>query len=185
MRRARRETHIREVQLGTPNRENWPNYGRGRRARSARLCDGIVVAPMPSFDDLKALVQTFNEEWSKLHSEPCSRVGAWRGIVIGKDPKDAQEKALEDEYLRFESTHRYRVGRMEEATTVRLPMNLEEVPAFTILGNYEQCAEQLAWCRDQAGLTPVTLNIHNTLRSLSERLDWIEAFGEEVIRKLA
>ena len=173
----------------TPLQKPYPpiwmsSQSHGASARAARLCDGIVVAPMPTFDDLKALVQTFNEEWSKHHSEPCSRIGAWRGIVIGKDPKDALEKAREDEYMRFETTHRYRVGRMEEASTVRLPMNLEELPSFTILGNYEQCAEQLAWCRDEAGLTRVTLNVHNTFRSLSERLEWIQAFGEEIIQKM-
>ena len=132
----------------------------------------------------KALVQTFNEEWSKHHSEPCSRVGAWRGIVVGKDSKDAQEKAREDEYMRFESSHRYKVGKMEETTTVRLPMNLEELPAFTILGNHEQCAEQLAWCQNEAGLSRVTLNIHNTFSGISEKLEWLQAFGEEVIPKL-
>ena len=173
----------------TPLQKPYPpiwmsSQSHGASARAARLCDGIVVAPMPTFDDLKALVQTFNEEWSKLRSEPCARIGAWRGIIIGKDSKDALEKAREDEYMRFESNHRYRVGRMEEASTVRLPMNLEEVPSFTILGNYKQCAEQLAWCRDEAGLTRVTLNIHNTFRSLSDRLEWIQAFGEEIIQKM-
>jgi alkanesulfonate monooxygenase SsuD/methylene tetrahydromethanopterin reductase-like flavin-dependent oxidoreductase (luciferase family) len=156
----------------------------GAAVRAARLCDGLVVAPMPSFDDMKALVGTFNEEWSKNHGEPCGRVGAWRGIVIGKDPEDAHEKARADEYMRFESNHRYKVGRMEETTTVRLPMNLDELPAFTILGNHEQCAEQLAWCQDEAGLSRVTLNIHNTFSSISEKLEWLQAFGEEVIPKL-
>ena len=39
---------------------------------------------MPSFDDLKAPVQTFNKEWSKYHSELCTR-GKGVGAAVGRN----------------------------------------------------------------------------------------------------
>ena len=54
---------------------------------------------------------------------------------------------------------------------------------FAFCGTYQEMAEQLARFRDQAGLTHVTCSFYNLSDDPSARLEYVEGFGEEVIRK--
>ena len=54
---------------------------------------------------------------------------------------------------------------------------------FAFCGNYQQMAEQLAVVQEQAGLTHITCSFYNLPGSMSARLEYLQGFGEEVIRK--
>ena len=155
---------------------------RGAVARAGRMLDGVVIGPQVSHRDAGSLVETFREEWHKVHNDEPTRIGAWRAFVVGKDPRDAVNMAVAGG-LQFT---RYLEGRMREVTTVDLPLELTEENAvsWTFAGSYGDCLEGLRRCRDELGLTHVTCQFHNLPGDMSARLEWIEGFGEEVVRKL-
>lgn len=157
-------------------------HSHGAAARAGRLGEGIVVGPQVDHHDVKALVQTFRQEWQQGHQEPPTRLGAWRPILIGTDPRDAFERGLKSGLLTF---RRYHEGAMQEQGTVRLRLTLgEDAPEWAILGHYQDCRAGLARCRDEMGLTHVTCQFHNLPDDLSARLEYLQGFGEEVIQKL-
>ena len=155
----------------------------GAAARAGRLLDGIVVAPQVTFRDLRALLDTFREEWLKCHTEDPPLVGAWRTIIVGKDPKDAIEKAIASgrQYVK-----RYHEGTMQERTMVKIPMELRGADAadWAILGSYAECLEGLRRCRDELNLSHVTCQFYNLPEDLEARLEWLNGFGEEVVQNL-
>ncbi len=76
--------------------------------------------------------------------------------------------------------------RMQEQSAVGLRLMLgDDATEWAILGNYQECRESLARCRDAMGLTHVTCQFYNVPEELSARLEYLEGFGEEVIQKLA
>ncbi len=158
-------------------------HSHGAAARAARLGDGIVVGPQVAHSDVKALVQTFRREWHGAHTDPPTRVGAWRPILIGTDPKDALERGRKSGQLTF---RRYHEGAMQEQTTVDLRLTLgEDAAEWAILGSYRDCCAGLTRCREEMGLTHVTCQFHNLPDDLAARLDYLQGFGEEVIQKCA
>jgi len=81
---------------------------------------------------------------------------------------------------------RYHEGAMQESGTVPLRLTLgTDAVDWAIMGNYQDCCEGLARCRDAMGLTHVTCQFHNLPEALTARLDYLEGFGTEVIQKLA
>lgn len=175
------------IRMGlTPYQEPHPPiwmaaHSHGAAARAGRISDGIVVGPQVDHNDVKALVQTFRREWQAVHTEPPTRMGAWRPILIGADPKDALEQARKSGLLTF---RRYHEGAMQERSTVHLRLTLgADAPEWAILGNYRDCREGLTRCRDELGLTHVTCQFHNLPDELSARLEYLQGFGEEVIQK--
>ena len=81
---------------------------------------------------------------------------------------------------------RYHEGRMQERSTVALPLALEEETAadWAVLGSHQELLQGLIRCRDQHGLGYVTCQFYNLPEDFDARLDWLERFGQEVIRKL-
>ena len=155
----------------------------GAAARAGRILDGIVVAPQTTFKDLGELLETFRTEWSQNHAENPTRVGAWRVFLAGQDPKDAFKKAVEGGKLTF---GRYHEGRMQEQTTVELPLELKEetIADWAVPGNYQDCLQGMKRCKDDLKLTHVTAQIYNLPDNFEERLTWLDGFGSEVIAKL-
>ena len=75
---------------------------------------------------------------------------------------------------------------MQEPGTVPLRLTLgTDASEWAIVGNYQDCREGLARCRDEMGLTQVTCQFHNLPEALSARLEYLEGFGTEVIQKFA
>ena len=175
-----------QMGIGPVQKPHPPLWGAGHShgavARAGRMLDGVVIGPQALHRDVRALVETFREEWSKVRGEEPTRVGAWRTFVIGKDPRDAVEKAVAGN-VRFS---RYLEGRMRERTTVDIALELtqENAAGWTFAGSYADCLEGLRKCRDELGLTHVTCVFYNLPADTSERLEWIQGFGEEVARKL-
>ncbi len=157
-------------------------HSHGAATRAGRLGDGLIVGPQIDHQSAGALVETFSQEWHRHHSEVPTRVGAWRGILVGSNPRDALERGEQSGLLTF---RRYHEGGMEEQSTVGLRLTLEgDAAEWAILGNYADCCEGLARCRDAMGLTHVTCQFYNLPEDLSARLEYLEGFGEEVIQKL-
>jgi len=75
---------------------------------------------------------------------------------------------------------------MQEPGTVPLRLTLEaDASEWAIAGNYQDCREGLTRCRDEMGLTHVTCQFHNLPEALSDRIEYLESFGTEVIQQLA
>ena len=158
------------------------SYSHGSAARAARLADGIVVGQQTGFTEVKELVATFKETWQQTRPEPPTRVGAWRTLLPGRDPHDALERAR-GAGVTFT---RYQRGRMQESTAVRLRLELDEnASEWAMLGNYQDCAERIAWCRDEAGLTRITLDYYPLTDDLGEVVEYLQGFGDEVIPRFA
>ena len=179
---------IHGVQMGlSPYQQPHPPiwiaaHSHGAATRAGRLGDGLVVGPQIDHQSAGALVETFGQEWHRHHSEAPTRVGAWRGILIGSNSHDALERGKQSGQL---TIRRYHEGGMEEQSTVGLRLTLEDDAAeWAILGNYADCREGLVRCRDEMGLTHVTCQFYNLPEDLSARLEYLEGFGEEVIQKM-
>ncbi|MBI3326423.1 MAG: LLM class flavin-dependent oxidoreductase [Nitrospinae bacterium] len=179
---------IHGTQMGlTPYQQPHPPiwiaaHSHGAATRAGRLGDGIVVGPRVDHHDVTALVHTFRQEWQQCHTEPPTRIGAWREIFIGTNPQDALERGLQSGFLTF---RRYQEGAMQERSTVRLRLTLQgDASEWAILGNYQDILEGLARCQDKIGLTHVTCRFQNLPDDRSARLEYLQSFGEEVIQKL-
>jgi alkanesulfonate monooxygenase SsuD/methylene tetrahydromethanopterin reductase-like flavin-dependent oxidoreductase (luciferase family) len=158
-------------------------HSHGAAARAGRLGDGVIIGPQIDHQSAGALVQTFRQEWYQKHREAPARVGAWRAILMGADPQDALARGEQSGQLTFS---RYQEGEMQEPNTVGMRLTLgDDATEWAILGNYQDCLESLARCRDETGLTHVTCQFYNLPAALAARLEYLEGFGEEAIRKLA
>jgi len=158
-------------------------HSHGAAARAGQLGDGLIIGPQVSHQDVQALVQTFRHTWQQGRSTPPRRVGAWRPILIGANPREAVEQGLKSRLLTFS---RYHEGAMQEPGTVPLRLTLDtDASEWAIAGNYQDCREALRRCRDEMGLTHVTCQFYNLPEALSARLEYLEGFGTEIIQRLA
>ena len=159
------------------------SYSHGAAARAGRTLEGITSGPFQTFEDLGDQLDTFRNEWYKVHSEEPTRVGTWRTVAPGKDPKDALDSLIASKTLTF---GRNIQGRMQESTAARMRLDLTDGDQtdWAILGNYQDILEGLRRCRDDLKLTHVSCNFWNLPQDLTARCEYLEGFGEEVIRKL-
>ena len=158
-------------------------HSHGAARRAGRLGEGLIVGPQIDHQSAAGLVETFDQEWRQHHSAPPTRIGAWRGILIGADPQHALSRGEHSGLLTFS---RYHEGGMAEQGAVGMRLKLgDDASEWAILGNYDDCREGLARCRDDIGLTHVTCQFYNLPEDLSARLAYLEGFGSEVIQKLA
>ena len=158
----------------------------GSASRAGQIADGICIAPAVGHADVAALAHTFRNAYQETHNAPATYVNARRDFILGPNSREASIQAgRKEEYLRFDSEHRYIVGRMQEETMVRIHVDAlkDDATAFAFCGTYQEMAEQLATVRDEAGLTHVTCSFYNMPDSFSERLEYLLGFGEEVIAK--
>ena len=158
-------------------------YSHGAAARAGRTLEGIIGGPFQNFEDLGYQLDTFRSEWQKVHTEEPTRVGAWRTIAPGTDPKNALESLIASRTLTFS---RNLQGDMQESTTATMRLDLTEGDQtdWAILGNYEDCLEGMRRCRDELKLTHVSCNFWNMPQDISARCEYLQGFGEEVISKL-
>lgn len=152
-------------------------------ARAGRLLDGIVVGPQVGFRDAAALVRTFSQERKKQGHAGPGVLGAWRTMIVGRDRATAIKEGIAGGELTFK---RYHEGAMQEKSMVRIHVELREETAdeFAIAGGYGECLEGLRRCRDELGLNRLTCRFYNLPREVDARLEWLEGFGAEVIRRL-
>lgn len=158
-------------------------HSHGAATRAGRLGEGLIIGPQVDHQSAGALAETFGQEWRKRHPEAPARVGAWRGMLIGDNPRDALARGEQSGQLTFS---RYQEGGMAEQSTVGLRLTLgDDATEWAILGNYQDCREGIARCRDEMGLTHITCQFYNLPQDLAARLAYLEGFGEEVIKPLA
>ena len=158
----------------------------GSAARAGRISDGICIAPAVGHTDVVALAKTFIDAYAENNNKLPSYVNARRDFLVGPNPRDASIQAgRKEEYLKFDSVHRYIVGRMQEESMVKLHLEpvKDDATDFAFCGTYQEMAEQFALVQEQAGLTHVTCSFYNLPDSMSARLEYLQGFGEEVIRK--
>ena len=151
--------------------------------RAGRILDGILIGPQVTFADMKTLIDVFKEEWAKNHAEPPRRVGAWRALIAGADPKDAIRQGIAGGEVTFK---RYEEGGMQEQSmhNIRLKLTEDDAADWAIFGNYSNLLEGLRRCRDEYGVTRLTCNFYNLPKDSTARRDWLQGFGEEVIARL-
>ena len=158
----------------------------GSADRAGRITDGICVAPAVGHTDVTALAKTFREAYVETHNREPTYVNARRDFFVGPNPREASIQAgRREDYLQFGPDHRYIIGRMQETAMVRLHLEpvQDDATDFAFCGTYQEMAEQLAVAREQAGLTHVTCSFYNMPDSMSARLEYLQGFGEEVIRR--
>ena len=155
-------------------------------ARAGRIADGICIAPAVGHTDVAALAKTFTEAYAETNNKEPGYVNARRDFFVGLNPKAASIQAgQKEEYLQFDASHRYIIGRMQESTMVKLYLDpvKDDATDFAFCGTYQDMVDQLAIVQDQSGLTHVTCSFYNLPDSLPARLEYLQGFGEEVIRR--
>ena len=158
----------------------------GSASRAGSIGDGICIAPAAGHEDVAALARTFRQAYSETHNREATYVGARRDFLLGPNPKEASIQAgQKEEYLQFAPRHRYLEGLMQESTGVRLHLDpvTDDASDFALCGTYHDMAEQLAKLQDEAQLTHVTCSFYNCPDSFSACLEYVEGFGEAVIRQ--
>lgn len=153
----------------------------GAAARAGRIGDGVFFSPFVGWKDALKLRDIYLAEARKAGRPP--RLAASRFLALGKDPDSAVQQcasALEAQIAM------YRGWNMQEPTMVKLRWSLEEPAAdFVVAGNHDQCRETLARYRDEVGISHVTLAPLNMPVTLAERLEYIQAVAEGIVRLLA
>ena len=177
-------TRLQLLPIQKPHPPLWgAAYSNKAAARAGRLLDGVIIGPFQRFEDMGVQLDAFRDEWSRHHSEEPTRVAAWRTTMVGKDPKEAMETIRASRRLTF---GRNIQGGMQEDSTANLTLDIDQGDGtdWAILGNYQDCLEGARRCRDEFGITHLNLNFYNLPEDIDARCDYIEGFGDEVIRKL-
>jgi len=177
-------TQLQLLPVQRPHPPLWgAAYSHGAAARAGRMLEGLIGGPFQSFEDLGTQVDTFREQWNRVHGGEPDRVGAWRTIIPGTDPKNALDTIIARRQLTFSRNIQ---GDMQEKTTAQMRLDLTQGDQadWAILGNYQDCLAGLRRCRDEFSLTHVSCNFWNLPEDIAGRCEYLEGFGEEVIGRL-
>ena len=177
-------TQLQLLPIQKPHPPLWgAAYSTKAAARAGRMLDGIISGPFQRFEDMEVQLDAFREAWFKVRSDEPSRVGAWKTTIVGKDPRDALDTLVASQRLNFSRNIQ---GGMQEDSTAQLRLDLTkgDQTDWAILGNHQDGLEGLVRCRDEYKLTHASINFYNLPDDISARCEFLEGFGEEVIRKL-
>ncbi len=151
----------------------------GAAKRAAQITDGLYLAPQVGFADLKPLVDAY------LSERPAGRgtVALTRCVSISS----SREKAIEEARERAMSSYRmYSSWEMQEETMVKIHISSEsEVSDWAVAGSPKDCLEKFREMKDNLGIDYVGVTFLNLPKDPSGYRDYLQSFGEDVIRPLA
>ena len=156
----------------------------GRRAasRAARIADACLVGPYVSWADHESLATIYWEELDKLENPGEGFYAAHRCISLASDRESAIRVAKET----AEATAAVYGGwGMQERTAVDLGLDkLRNLEDWAIVGNAEQCAEQIAEHRDKSRSGYMAFTFLNLPSDISERKEYLQRVWEEVLSRV-
>lgn len=162
------------------------SHAHGSAKRAGRLGDGICLGPAALHEDVTALADTFRQAYFETNNRQPGYVGAWRDCIAGPNPREASiQGSRNEDYLQFSPRHRYVVGQMQESTGVRLHLEpvQDDATDFAFCGSHQDMVEQIGRFQEKTNLTHMTCSFFNCPRGFEARLEYLQAFGEEVVSK--
>jgi alkanesulfonate monooxygenase SsuD/methylene tetrahydromethanopterin reductase-like flavin-dependent oxidoreductase (luciferase family) len=152
----------------------------GAVRRSARIADACYLAPQVGFDDVSTLIGAYKDERAKNGADG-GRVTISRGVAFGADRKSAIAEAT----AAAESSYRmYKTWNMQEDTMVKI--NIDEgakVDDWAIAGNGDDCIEGFQRLAAD-GVDYVGATFYNLPKGLEARREYLQAFSDNVIKKM-
>lgn len=150
----------------------------GAVRRAGRIADACYLAPQVGFQDIPALVAAYHDERAKAGTE-AGRVTISRGVSYAKDKATAIEEA---NAAAVASYRMYSTWEMQEDTMVRLNIGTDsKVEDWAVAGDGEDCREGFAGLSRQ-GVDFVNISFYNLPKSLEARKEYLQRFGEDVIK---
>ena len=152
----------------------------GAVRRSARIADACYLAPQVGFDDIRALIGSYRDERTK-NGFDGGRVTISRGVAFGKD----KQTAIAEATAAAEASYRmYSTWNMQEDTMVKI--NIEDdakVDDWAIAGDGDDCIEDFSRLAD-LGVDYVGASFYNLPKTLEARREYLQAFSDNVIRRM-
>ncbi|MDH3463521.1 MAG: LLM class flavin-dependent oxidoreductase [Acidimicrobiia bacterium] len=152
----------------------------GAVRRSARIADACFLAPQVGFADVSGLINSYRDERTKNGLDK-GRVTISRGVAFGADKATAIAEAT----AAAESSYRmYSTWNMQEDTMVRINIETEsKVDDWAVAGDGDDCVEGFSHLGEQ-GVDFVGTTFYNLPETLQARREYLQAFSENVIRRM-
>lgn len=152
----------------------------GAVRRSARIADACYLAPQVGFDDVGSLIEAYHDERA-MNGVDKGRVAISRGVAFGRDKATAIAEAT----TAAESSYRmYSTWNMQEDTMVKINIDSDtKVDDWAVAGNGDDCIEGFSRLATQ-GVDYVGATFYNMPKTLEARIEYIQAFSENVIRRM-
>ena len=153
----------------------------GAVRRSARIADACYLAPQVGFDDVSMLISSYKDERASQGLD-AGRVTISRGVAFGTD----RESAIAEATAAAKASYRmYSTWNMQEDTMVKININDDtNVDDWAIAGNGNDCIdgfERLA----ADGVDYVGATFYNLPKGLDARREYLQAFSDNVIKKMS
>ena len=148
--------------------------------RSARIADACYLAPQVGFDDIVRLIASYRDERAAKGLD-SGRVTISRGVSFGADKATAIAEAT----AAAESSYRmYSTWNMQEDTMVKINIEADsKVDDWAIAGNGDDCIEGFSKLAAE-GVDYIGATFYNLPKSLEARREYLQAFSENVIRRM-
>ena len=151
-------------------------------ARAARIADACLVGPYVNWADHQSLAAIYWEELEKLGNTYEGFYAGHRCISLASDRDSAIQEARE---TAENTASLYGGWGMQERTAVDLSLDkLRNLEEWAIVGNAEQCAEQIAEYRDKSNSGYMAFTFLNLPSDLPARREYLQKAWEEVFTRL-
>lgn len=152
----------------------------GAVRRSARIADACYLAPQVGYDDVAKLIASYRDERDAKGLDG-GRVTISRGVAFGADKATAIAEAT----AAAESSYQmYSTWKMQEDTMVKINIEADsKVDDWAVSGNGDDCIEGFSKLADE-GVDYVGATFYNLPKSLEARGEYLQAFSENVIRRM-
>jgi len=153
--------------------------------RAARLGDAWYAPPFPSHDGLRELHACFAQERARSGLPPATQFPVRRELLIASSSEHALRDAASRSAQRYATYVKWGIGGdLDRSAGAFGPSDLDHVREHFILGEPEQCAEELARLRDDVGMTDFMFKPQWPGLDHREAMRQLELFGTEVIPRL-
>ncbi len=150
--------------------------------RAARAADGCLLGPQTAWEDISALAAIYWETREASDHGPAGMLGMHRCVAMSTDRETA---ASEARAVGERKGSMYGGWGMQENSVVDLGLDRKRpLDEWTILGSPSECLEKLARCEEEDRVQYAGLTFINFPAEHSARMEYLQRFSEEVVRKL-
>ncbi len=153
----------------------------GAVRRAARIADACFLAPQVGFEDLKPLIAAYHDERAQ-NGLPRGTVALSRGVSFA----GSREQAVAEAKEAAESSYRtYSTWNMQEDTMVQIHVSPDsDIADWAVVGDFDECQQRFQQLQDDLGVDLVSMTLLNLPKGLQERKDYLQAFSENVVRRM-
>ena len=152
--------------------------------RAANDADGCLLGPQTAWDDISSLASIYWEAKEASDRGPTGMLGMHRAVAMSTDRETAAAEAKARRRAQGRHVRRLGVCRRTPLLISALDRN-RPLHEWTIIGSPQDCLETLTPQRTgKTGSSMRGLTFINFPAEHSARMEYLQRFSEEVIRKL-